>query len=51
MRLCKHCRVRIELIETTGGQVWMHVEQSGVPGMPRSLYQACRLPPPIATQP
>ena len=47
--LCKHCVRRIELIDTAGdGDVWMHVEDSGVPAMPRSLYRTCRLPPQVA---
>ncbi len=49
MALCKHCVRRIELIDTAGdGDVWMHVEDSGVPAMPRSLYRTCRLPPQVA---
>lgn len=50
MRICKHCQVRVELIETAGaGDVWMHIVTNNVPGMaPRTAYRECKLPPKFA---
>lgn len=46
MRICKHCHVRVELIDCADGQDrWMHKVANNVAGMaPYTLYLECKLP-------
>ncbi|WP_170064367.1 hypothetical protein [Mycobacterium aquaticum] len=49
MRICKHCGVRIELIECADGHDrWMHKVQRYSPPIPPSLYLECDLPRTVA---
>lgn len=45
MRICRHCGVRIELIECADGHDrWMHKVQRYTPPIPPSIYVECDLP-------
>lgn len=49
MRICKHCRVRIELIDCADGyDRWMHKVGNDIPGAPPTTYLECKLPRMVA---
>jgi hypothetical protein len=50
MRICRHCQVRVELIDCADGhERWMHKVANNVPGMAaHTLYLECKLPPKVA---
>lgn len=49
MRICKHCGVRVELIECADGHDrWMHRVDCFGPPLPSTIYRECNLPRTVA---
>lgn len=49
MITCKHCKVRIEKIETAGaGEIWLHTVDGHSPVIPAHIYQECKHPRTVA---